>query len=149
MPCISGTVDPVWGLIAEVRIGVTPEAAQTFQEAGEPVPAPRTARAMLDPGSNITSVDLALLKELGLTPKNGQDVFTVTTGARPVYMEHYEVQIFFPRAGKKPTRNKAAVVGADFSAKGFAVALGRDCLQLGLLVYDGPSWKFTFAYDCE
>ena len=74
MPTIVGQVDPD-GAFVSVLVGVSEVTALRLRMALSPVPAPITARALLDTGAEMTCADLALVRRLqlpwtGMVPAN-------------------------------------------------------------------------------
>jgi hypothetical protein len=124
-----------------VTFGLTRAATQLLTSAGQPVPPPVAATAMLDTGASGTAVRTGLLGPLGLNPVGLQDVLTPTTGATPVKYVTYAVLMAMPNGSINLT-----VVETELAGQGIDALIGRDVLKHGLFIYQGHSSQFTLSF---
>jgi hypothetical protein len=140
------------GPIIDAWIGVSLARRNALTEAGQAVPGPVQARALIDSGASHTCVDPAILKPLSLSPTGSTKVHSPTTGAiaedRPTYDISLVILHTLYQQGVGPLiRNTMPVICTDLlSGQGIHVLIGRDVLQGCLFVLDGHSGTFSLAY---
>lgn len=129
-------------------VEVSKDDAAIFRNVGRPVPGPLKVVALIDTGAGQSQVDLSKLKTLELAPVARVDVFTASTGEKPVPRQVYTVDLSLAGAKPGPLAVNLRVVGSD-SLAGLKVQmlLGRDVLDRCLLAYDGPNRRCSLAYD--
>ena len=124
-----------------------------LQGAGQPVPKPFQARALVDTGASCTCVDPEVLIALGLSPTGSTPMHTPSTGDAPVDVDQYDVGLIIPPAvqGQPPLVFGTVPVAASkfFQAQGIHALIGRDILRHCVLHYNGglgPTGHFTIAF---
>jgi hypothetical protein len=102
------------------------------------------ARLMVDTGAQVTSVDDALCRELGLTPVRYRPIIGVHNKAedRPVYLMGVGLGMGDGGGAVEIVTFLAEVVGMPTPAGSIDGLLGRDFLVGFRLVYDGPTGRF-------
>jgi hypothetical protein len=80
MPLLTFALSPA-GPVIDVLVGVSPPRAQQLALANAPVPAPVSARLLVDTGASVTCLDRAILASLGLAPTGNVAMATPSTGA--------------------------------------------------------------------
>jgi hypothetical protein len=115
--------------------------------AGQPVPAPVWAKAIIDTGSSVTCVTAAVVRTLGIA----EIAKTSTqTAAGPVPVRLYEVSLSIPPAGNLPgpmlTRPDLIVMELIDPIPDVEVLIGLDILLDCRLFLDGPGKQFTLDF---
>ncbi len=128
------------GPLIEVTFGLVPAAIKVLQDAGEPIPSPVKATAMIDTGASGTAVKAGLLAPLGLHPVGVVPVNTPTGSGVPCAT--YAVQLVLPNGFVDVTVIEAGPLGGQ----NIQALIGRDVLQHGIFIYQGPSQQFTLSF---
>ncbi len=83
-------------------------------------------------------------------PPTGQvPVLTPSTGAVPVFMPQYDVNLYFQFAAPGVPAHvipTVPIICADFEAQGIDGLLGRDILSKAVLIYHGDMKICTLAF---
>ena len=127
------------GPLVEVTFTIVAAAQHIRREAGDPLPTPVQATAMIDTGASATAVKAGLLGPLGLHPINVAPVTTATGIDIPCPV--YAVQLGLPA-----NRIEITVIEAPLEGQHIQALIGRDVLQHGLFIYQGPSNQFTLSF---
>jgi len=146
-----GTIEPE-GAIVDVLLGLGAQYVQQLRNTGQPVPAPVSARALLDLGADAYCVDpllLAPLVSLGL--QQAGYVFTnlpAAGGVKPASEYFASLTIVHPSGVSRANLvlHNHLVVEQALGPLNYQVLIGRDVLDSCLLVYDGLGKRFTLAY---
>jgi hypothetical protein len=148
MPTIIGPVDPD-GAFVSVLVGVSAATATSLHMALRPVPAPVSARALLDTGAEMTCVDVALIRHLqlpwiGMVPANLPAHGGVTFGS----ISDAGLTIVHPsgRASDNLILRNHQILELPLAHLGYEVVLGRDVLASCRLLYNGPANRFRLRY---
>jgi hypothetical protein len=135
------------GMTVDVLIGLTRANAQALRSAGRSVPQPILLRALVDSGSDFTSVVDTAVAPLGLLPLGP---FTVNTANGMAIVNRYAVDFTLLAPGGISAQNLVQplmpVLGMANAPIGFDVVVGMDLLRTCLLIQDGPSDQFTLAF---
>ena len=83
------------GPLLDVLIGVSQAKLKALIDAGNPVPKPMLARALVDTGASCTVIDPETIKKLGLKPTGIGSTITATTGSVPHDAELYDISLLF------------------------------------------------------
>lgn len=127
------------GPLIEVEFAVVRTAARALVDAGETVPQPVKATALIDTGASGTAVQAGLLGPLGLHPVGQTSVTTPTDQTVPCPV--YTVLLGMPNGAVEITVIEAPLQGQNIQA-----LIGRDVLQYGIFIYQGPSSQFTLSF---
>jgi len=127
------------GPLIEVRIGLTTAAEAANNAAGTPIPTPVRGTAMVDTGASHSAVRAGLLGPLGLHPVGVTQVSTPTSANVP--LPNYAVRITLPQGWIDTTVCEVPMGGQNIDA-----LIGRDVLQHGILIYQGPTMQFTLSF---
>jgi hypothetical protein len=146
MPIVSGRATYEERPIIEF-LARPPEARiELLREQGRP-PKMKVVRALIDTGANDTCIERSLAMELDLDPSGEVEVHGVTSGTGTETGIVFRVQLFHagvPAVELSPSARVIAV--KDLSRFDARILLGRDLLSRGILIYDGPQERFTFAF---
>lgn len=136
------------GAFFPIEVHVPPLVAQAMVAAGQPVPACATGIGLVDTGATLTCVNDSVLRGLGLNPIG---VTTSGTANGPSQCNLYPARIVFPIQGW--TVDIGQVIGVNLAGQQVATTppqpiialLGRNFLERGVLVYNGPGAFWTLA----
>jgi hypothetical protein len=138
--------------LIDIFVGVSQARQGALTTAGQPVPAPIPARALIDTGASCTCIDLTVLKQLGIPSTGTTPILTPTTGLTPHTVNQYDVSIMIVFGTQRQpfqvlfNAHTMPVVDADLRPQAILALIGRDILATGLLQYNGESELFTLAF---
>jgi hypothetical protein len=139
------------GPLVDVLVGLAAADVRVLRNAGRPVPAPVTARALLDTGAEVTCGDPRILAAVIAGVPPGRFVIAnlpATGGVAPT--PEYTVGLAVLHPSGNPRANlilrSHPVVEQPLGRLGYEFLIGRDVLKHCLIVYDGPSGRLTLAY---
>jgi Aspartyl protease len=138
------------GPLLIASIGVSEAKASALTDAKQAIPSRVQINAMVDTGASGTCIDPSVLRSLNLTPTGKASVNTPTTGGAPEVRDQYDVSLLIP--GSLETHAPLyiptlAVIEAElFVQQGFHALIGRDVLEMCILIYNGPVGQFSLAY---
>ncbi|UIY45800.1 aspartyl protease family protein [Methylobacterium radiotolerans] len=122
-------------------VGIGGLRARAFAMQGKPAPSLTSLTFLADTGAEVSVIDVAVAKRIGLRRINVGLVNTGSSGATPAQCDDYEIslQILDP-ATRVPAFSAASltVIGTDLSAQRLDGILGRDVLNHGLATFHGP-----------
>ena len=146
MPVLNFPVG-VDGLAVEVQVSLSRPNLQAIRAAGNPVPQPVTLRALIDTGTDITSLVDASLAPLAILPV-GHMLVNTANGATVVNRYAISLTVLDPdgRPPQNLVRPKLGVLGMTNAPIGFDVMIGMDVLGGCLLNINGLAGRFTLAY---
>jgi hypothetical protein len=114
--------------------------------AGQPVPAPIPITGLIDTGASCTSIDLALLRQLGIPETGRTMVHTPSTQASaPHCASVYDISLALAHPLMARAFNALPVIEAQLIHQGIQALIGRDILSHCLFVYDGQSGNFALS----
>jgi hypothetical protein len=135
------------GCTLDVLLGLPSADVQALVAAGQPVPPPLSARALLDNAADVTAVAGRLLQQLGVPP--GKQVQTHTAGGKPtVYTYELSLSVPNPSGARTPMLTYADLTVAEFrhAPPKADVLIGLDILGQCLLIRNGPGGRFTLCF---
>jgi hypothetical protein len=138
----SGPLIDMWVAVSNLKASVL-----TAQKAG--IPPPVMVKALVDTGASHTTIDTALVNQLGLSATGIVSMITPSTGNKPVDVFSYDVGLHIPSGTLNNliwSKPLWIATCADLNHQGFSVLLGRDALAEVLLVYDGRHGTFTMSF---
>lgn len=147
MPSITLTFTASGPLLAVAVLPSLPRQ-RALGAAGQQVPPATSGTFLVDTGASQTVIDRTLITPLGLAPTGQVMCHTPSTGAAPLPFSQYDVMLIIPGpAGALPWIVEALpVMESHLVAQGIHGLIGRDLLDRGMLVYNGPTSHFTLAY---
>jgi hypothetical protein len=138
----SGPLIDIYVALSAPRLEMPAEA-----DPAQPEPKPVGVKALVDTGASHTSIDVSLVKLLGLVPSGIASVITPTTGNVPCDVPCYDVAFHIPFPNGHFHSFSLWVASAmELQHQGFSVLLGRDILASGMLVYDGVHSMFILSF---
>jgi hypothetical protein len=145
MPHQSYPISPD-GFALTVMVGLNGHDTAAYVASGRAIPAPRTVRAIIDSGSDMTCVAPGILRQLGLS-SIGQASTQTMSG--PLTADFFEVSLSIPRSGPLPgpllLLEQLFVMELTQPLPNIDVLVGKDVLMQCLLISDGPRGMFTIG----
>lgn len=128
------------GIMMDVVIGVDSITAQSLQTSNIPVPSPITAKALVDTGCTITSIDTGIVSALQLKTRG----YTQTHTANGLMnVGQHQISLNFPIDLKG--RHVQTVQSVNLSGQPFQVLIGRDIMASWLISYNGTTGFVSIA----
>jgi hypothetical protein len=127
--------------IVEVRLGIGRYHNLALTQTGKPIPAPARLQFLADTGAEVTFIDQAAARRLGLRRTGVAPVNTGSSGTTPVQFDEYEVALDIPDPATKASAFRdlsMTVLGADLAAQHLDGILGRDVLDQAIATFHGP-----------
>jgi hypothetical protein len=138
---------PADELRLNVVLGHNRKALKAILAAGQSIPKPLWASAVIDTGSNITCANSTVLQQLGLS-LFGQSASQTVGGMRAVNL--FEISLSTPPpgnvAGPMLTRSDLIVMELPVPIAGVDVLIGMDLLLNYKLMVDGPVRQFALDF---
>jgi hypothetical protein len=127
------------GPVVEVRLTVAPVFENVLREAGQSIPTPVQAHAMIDTGATGTVVREDLVGQLKLKPVG----LTLINTPSSINIQCYEylMQILFPNN----VAVEVVVIAAPLQGQHIQCLIGRDVLRHGVFIYTGYINTFTYT----
>lgn len=146
MPSVNAQIGPQ-GPMIDVLLSVSNARRAALASANLPIPAPMSARALIDTGASCTCVDPSVIAHLALTPTGVVPMLTPSTGQTPVMCSQFDLQVGLLHAALTLTIDSVAVTESKLQhAQGFEMLLGRDILSKCVLVYHGDINLYTLSF---
>ncbi len=145
--------DRVWnefdGMIVPVRIGVGHQELIRLRRAHQAVPQAATFDALVDTGAQISCIDSAILKGLGLPLFGVTPVNMPALGGLSAAVQ-YAASLTLVHPSSLPADELVVtdipLTEVDLGVLGYQVLLGRDVLRLCSLRVDGPNSTYSIDY---
>jgi hypothetical protein len=135
------------GCTLGVLIGLRATDTHALLAAGQPIPPPLQARALLDTATDKTAVSVRLLQQLGIPAL--APVETRTAGGL-VIVQLYEISLSVPNpsGARTPMLVHEELLVTEFlhAPPQIDVLIGLDVLNECLVVIDGPGGRFTLGF---
>jgi len=128
------------GIVMDIVIGIDAITAQSSQDES-PIPSPIAAKALVDTGCTITSIDNALATTLNLKIRGYNTIHTANGIATA---NQHQVSLAFPGTNLKG-RQTHTVQTANLTGQPFQVLIGRDLMASWLITYNGPAGFVSIA----
>lgn len=135
------------GPMVDVKLMLTAQRVAALKRAGRPFPQPMTVRALIDTGASCSAIDRNLARGLDLQPSGIVPIHTPSTGSAYEERLQYDVSMVLGEDQDNPLVVTMPVIESDFASEGFLALVGRNVLDLCVLVYDGPARTFTLEWD--
>lgn len=133
------------GLVADILINLELRQLVPLRLNGGG-PAPITGRALVDTGSDVTSVALPILKQLGTMPFSQ---VTTHSFSGPIVVDLYRVSFHLYEAAnsQSPWFSQGSLIVMEMAAAlPFDAIIGLDILRQCRTTIDGPAGAFTFEF---
>ncbi|MBL7545989.1 MAG: aspartyl protease family protein [Bdellovibrionaceae bacterium] len=123
------------GIVMDMVIAVDAVTAQTMQNGNQIIPSPISAKALVDTGCTVTSIDQSIAQQLGLVVRG---MTTTHTAAGPTNSSQYFIAFSFPGTNLQG-RTFHQVQSVNLTGQPFQVLIGRDLMASWSINYNGPS----------
>ena len=134
------------GPLLDVLISVSAPRQAALKQAGQAVPSPQIARALIDTGASITAVDPAITTALNLIPTGQTTIHTPSTAAeQPHPCATYDVHLTLSHPALSFYINALPVIQSNLHHQGIQALIGRDVLANCLLFYDGRAGTYVLG----
>jgi predicted aspartyl protease len=131
--------------VVDLLFGPTEARVEAFREAGEPVPLPVVAAAMLDTGASETYVTRELAERVGAEPGGERTVRGL--GAGPATGTVYRLRVYFGGVPAVVLASSVPAIAVErLEEFGVEAIVGRELLSRCLLLYNGPQSTCNFAF---
>ena len=130
------------GPTLDIHIAVPRRVERELIEAGLPVPDPVPAHALIDTGATGTLVRPAVVHSLNLNPVGTTTAKTPRAAAQPTVRYHVKLLLPGLLGFKELDVDTLDLPGQD----GLDCLIGRNLLNMGVLVYIGQTKQFTLAF---
>jgi hypothetical protein len=137
---IAGTNLQGAGPVIDVQIAVNKGVEADLRDAGQTVPAPYFALAMIDTGASLTVIREGLAHDLNLQPTGTTTINTPSDTNVQCYK--YMVRLVLPNDISFET----PALEVPLKGQHIDCLVGRDVLARGILVYIGPDNLFTLSF---
>ena len=97
--------------------------------------------AMIDTGASTTAVSQNVIRRLKLNPRGAVKVYTSNKAAEIRY--EFDISLYFGDTTFLPLLR---VLGANLAHQRIDCLIGRDVLQFGKLIYDGPRQRVNLSF---
>lgn len=131
----------------DVVINVSAPRQAALRQAGQPVPAPQIARALIDTGASITAIDPAVLTALSLSPTGQTTIHTPsTTVGQPHPCSTYDIHFTLSHPALSFYISALPVIQSSLHHQGIQALIGRDVLANCLFIYDGRAGLYILGF---
>jgi hypothetical protein len=140
------------GPILDVFVGLAAHDVRALRHAGRPIPAPVSARALIDTGADVTCIDPGVLNHVIVagTPPGRFVLTNIPAAGGLTVAPEFAVSLTVTHPSGDPKANLVLralpVLQQDLNSVDFQVLIGRDVLTRCLFVYDGTGRQFTLCY---
>jgi hypothetical protein len=145
MPQLTLPITPD-GLRVDVLVNLDATVLVPLRTSGQPAPSPVAAHGLIDTGSDITVLSMALLQQLGVAVQSPVTTHGITG---PVQANTYLVSLHILDARNIAhpwlSQPQLRVMGLQLGTM-FDVLIGMDILRTCKLTVDGPGGQFTLDY---
>lgn len=129
------------GPVIDVLIGLPGSLMDTLRAQNRPVPSPVQVKALIDTGASSSVVQPSVIQQLGLQAIGVVGVNTPSCAN--VQCGQYHAGIFIQTIGRV---DLMSVIEAPLQGQNIQCLIGRDFLQYGMLIYNGPEKQFVLAF---
>jgi hypothetical protein len=139
-------IDPLYGPLAEVVIGVPANLEIMLRRYGRPVPPSARVRALVDSGTSMSLVDKTILAGLGLNRRSIGTQITSATGLSGRRIGLYEVRYAVMLSPSHFLLDPLVVGEMEPGQYPFEAVVGRDILQHGTFTFEGDKGFFRLEF---
>lgn len=106
------------------------------------------AKGLVDTGASCTSIDPAVVQQLGLSPTGDARLVTPSTGNEPLDVVQFDISVAIYSKLDEPPLSIPILpaIETPLANQGFHMLIGRDILSRCLLVYNGVLGHYTLAF---
>lgn len=149
MPSLTGPWSEFDGALVAVRVGVSRQELLRLRSARQPIPQPADFTALIDTGAQVTCIDPAALRGLGLTLYGITPVNVPAVGGLSGAVQ-YAASLTLVHPSGNPTDDfvipDLPLTEVNLGPLGYQLLIGRDVLVLCSFHLDGPGLTFTLDY---
>jgi hypothetical protein len=150
MPVLTLNTDHSGKPVVLLYVGISVDRLEILREQGLTIPVARRVRALVDTGASRTIVEEKYLRSLELSPMSEEEVHTASTGAIPLRLKIFAVELSLAEdVTGTLARNLPVFASPDLSSLGVQILLGRDVLSRVILTYNGPDREFSVEFVDE
>jgi len=128
------------GPVVEVRLAVGTIIEEVLQRAGQSIPVPLQALAMIDTGATGTVVREDIVSQLNLNPVG--ITLINTPSSTNVQCYEYLMRLLFPNN----VIVESVVIATPLHGQHIQCLIGRDVLRHGVFIYTGYMDTFTLSF---
>lgn len=149
MPTLTDELSPDDGAIVRIRIGLTQEDIRRRRRLREIIPQPVECLAMIDTGSDLSSISPHVIAGLKLPVKGGRLINSPGLhGLAPAIDSEIRLELLHPTSDPHwkweiPTLD---IIELDLGVTAYEALIGRNLLANLSFAYDGPQQKFHLTY---
>lgn len=136
------------GLICEVLIGLDGQTTTALAAAGQPILAPILCRGLIDTGTDITCVNAAVLRRLGLNKPSVHATTQTVSGPAQVDLFEVSLGVLDLKHPSGPTLifSTLRIMEPPKPLANLDVLIGLDVLLTARLSLDGPGRIFSLDF---
>lgn len=136
------------GPIIEAIVGVSQHRAAALRKAGQLIPEPVEAQALVDTGASITCIDDGVVEALSLKPLGPCALFTGSTRDDGHQSYTYDISLRISHPDKSFVVPIMPVAGIQSPTRGraFSVVIGRNVLNHCAFLYNGVARQILLAW---
>jgi hypothetical protein len=130
------------GPMMDVVLRPTQALIDVLQAAGQNLPVPVQAVAMVDTGATGTVITPTIAQKLGLQPVGVVQMGTPST-TQAITANQYNIDMILPQG---VTLASVMAIEAPLGGQHIQCLIGRDVLRHGVLIYIGYANQFTLSF---
>jgi predicted aspartyl protease len=146
MPLIHVDIHDSDGAVLDVLIGPSASRRQQLVETGDPAPAARPYRLLVDTGASRTILDPSVVVRAGLQQDGTTELVTPSTGSNAKTVREFRCCLTIQAQGVEMEIPELVITEAPMKNQGVHGVLGRDVLRRLLVVWDGNAKSATIGF---
>lgn len=137
-----------FGAVIQVTVGINQDFSETIKQANKKLPSAIEAVALIDTGAFNSCIDNNFAKKLNLPILRKEKMGTISN---PNYQANVypcatiSLHDFHDKSKPVFTFQPNFLLGAELGSDDLHVLLGRDFLENGILIFNGPNGTISFS----